>query len=245
MRDSRPSGRDRADARVVAGAWQAVNIIMVKVLRNRPSVATLPVILTGLSVIGLVSGCSGTQTAQSTGANPYSNAPSQNPERLAGIGSVTVVTVHGKIIAVDRSNKLVTFQSMRGKTITVQVDNPYNLAAAKPGEPFVARFYEIATIREMQPGELIPSASLQEGIVSAMPGQTPGAAFGNQLQIVATIDATNSEKSIVSIKGPDGSVETVAVSNPEILANVRLGDQVVITLSNVVAIALDKEPGAP
>jgi hypothetical protein len=210
--------------------------------------------LTGLCLTGLMSACSGTQTAQPAGAGLYSNASAPtvsapppagaSPGQVTGVGAATVVTVHGKIVSVDRPNKLVTLEGPGAKKITIRVDNPYNLAAAQPGVPFVARFYEIATIREKQPGESIPSASLQAGIISASPGQIPGAAVGKQVQLVVIIDAINRDKNTVAIKGPDGVVETVAVANPANLANVNVGDQIVITLTKVVTIALEKEPGA-
>ncbi len=135
----------------------------------------------------------------------------------------------------------VTIQGPGGKPLTIHVYNPYNLAAARPGEPFVARFYEIVSIRKKLAGEVIPTASLQQGIISASPGQTPGAAFGTQVQFVATIQAIDTVKNTVELKGPDGAVETVNVANPENLTQVKAGQEIVITLTNVVAIALEKE----
>ena len=121
--------------------------------------------------------------------------------------------------------------------------NPYNLEAAKPGEPFVARFYEIVTIRKKRPGETIPAVALDGGIVSAAPGQTPGAAVGSTVQVVATIVAINKEKKTVDLQGPDGVVETVNVANPANLRHVKVGNDIVITLTKVTAISLDKETG--
>ena len=241
-------------------------------------VITLPVILMGLFLIGLVSSCSGTPTAQpnpvqnnggnlppaeapapSTAgpmASPNSGAPAQavavasaatvapSQEHIVGIGSATVVTIHGKIVSVNRAKKLVTIEGPRGKRVTLHVYNPYNLAAAKPGEAFVVRFYEIVTIREKRPGESIAAASLEEGVVSAAPEQTPGAVIGKQVQLVATIDAINRDKETVTLKGPDGVVETTSVANPANLRYVKVGDEIVITLTNVVAIWLEKDSGA-
>ena len=161
-----------------------------------------------------------------------------------GVGSATVVTVHGKIVSVNRAKKVVTLEGPNGKRVTVHVYNPYNLAAAKAGEPFVAKFYEIVTIRKLKRGESLPAASLAEGIVSAAPGQTPGAAAGTTVQLSVTVDAIDKNKETVAVKGPDGSVETVKVANPANLKYVKVGDEIVITLSNVVSIWLDKEPGA-
>src|SRR5215469_8182312 len=109
-------------------------------------------------------------------------SPAALQEHLIGVGSATVITVHGTIVSVNRAKKLVTLQGPGGKKITLHVYNPYNLAAAKAGEPFVAKFYEIATIQKLPPGQSPPSPTLTAGIVSAAPGQTPGAAFGGQLQ---------------------------------------------------------------
>jgi hypothetical protein len=145
---------------------------------------------------------------------------------------------------VNRRKKLVTLEGSHGRQVTIHVYNPYNLAAAKPGEPFVAKFYEIATIRKKKPGEALPAASLTEGIVSAAPGQIPGAVAASSMRLTVTIDAIDKAKETVSVKGPDGSLETISVANPSNLNYVKVGDEIVITLSNVVAIALEKESGA-
>jgi hypothetical protein len=123
----------------------------------------------------------------------------------------------------------------------VHVYNPYNLAAAKPGEPFVAKFYEIATVQKLAPGQSPPAPSLTEGIVSAAPGQTPGAALGSQYQFAVTVDSIDKNDKAVSIKGPDGVVEVVDVANPEMLDQVQIGETIVVTLTDAVVISLDRE----
>jgi hypothetical protein len=180
--------------------------------------------------------------APASQSTPAAAAPAPSHEHLAGIGSATVVTVHGKIVSVDRAKKLVTLEGPRGKQVTLEVKNPYNLEAAKPGEPFVAKFYEIVTIRKKRPGETIPAVTLAEGIVSAVPGQTPGAVVGSSVQVVATIVAINKKKKTVDIQGPDGVVETVNVANPANLKLAKVGSEFVITLTKVTAISLAHEP---
>ena len=77
-----------------------------------------------------------------------------------------------------------------------------------------------------------------------MPGETPGGAVGNSVQLVATIVAINKQKKTVDLKGPDGAVETVKVAHPANLKHVKVGNDIVVTLTKVMAISLDKEPGA-
>jgi F0F1-type ATP synthase beta subunit len=56
-----------------------------------------------------------------------------------------------------------------------------------------------------------------------------------------TIDAIDENNKTISIKGSDGVVEIVAVANPDSLKQVQVGEQIVVTLIDVVAIAVDKE----
>jgi hypothetical protein len=180
--------------------------------------------------------------AASAAPSPAMTAPAQ--EHLIGVGSETVVTVHGKVVSVNRAKKLVTLEGPDGKQVTIHVYNPYNLEAAKAGVPFVAKFYEIVTVRKLMAGESLPSASVAEGIIGAVPGQTPGAAAGTRIQIVVTISAINVEKKTIEVKGPDGSFETVSVANSVSLKHVKVGEKIVITSTNVVAIALEADSPA-
>jgi hypothetical protein len=71
---------------------------------------------------------------------------------------------------------------------------------------------------------------------------TPGVVAGTQTQMVVTIDSIDKDKRTVAVEGPDGSVKTVGVANPANLKHVKVGDKIVVTLTNAVAIAL--EPGS-
>jgi hypothetical protein len=179
------------------------------------------------------------QSVQMNAASPAATPTGQ--EHLVGIASASVLTIHGTVVKVNRAKKLVTLEGPDGKQVTLHVYNPYNLAAAKAGVPFVAKFYEIATVRKKQPGESVPVASVAAGIATAMPGQVPGTIVGTRREIVVTVVAINVDEETVAVKGPDGSVETITVANPANLKYVKVGDQIVLTLTNVVAIVLEKE----
>ncbi|MGA7760176.1 MAG: hypothetical protein WCA59_00425, partial [Candidatus Binataceae bacterium] len=55
---------------------------------------------------------------------------------------------------------------------------------------------------------------------------------------VERVDAANQE---ITLKGPDGSLETIMVSNPYYRANIKVGDQVVLTRPQALALSLEKE----
>jgi hypothetical protein len=90
-----------------------------KILRNRakfefPLLATLMLALAG---------CAGTQSSPQASAPAESVAPA-SATPVAGIAAETVITVHGKIVAVDSASKQVTLQGPGGKTLTLTVNNP-------------------------------------------------------------------------------------------------------------------------
>jgi hypothetical protein len=77
---------------------------------------------------------------------------------------LSIIDFSGKIVSVDVPKSLVTIEGPEGRKVTFQVLNPDNLRAAKVGEPYNARFYEVTTIRKKKPGENVQSGSLSQGI---------------------------------------------------------------------------------
>jgi hypothetical protein len=163
---------------------------------------------------------------------------------VAAAGAASVLMIHGRIVAVDEQQKLITLQAASGKQVILHVLNPYTLVSAKPGDLLGAKFYEIASVQQLAPGQAPPAQSLTAGIVNAAPGDAPLAALVSQYQFTVTIDAIDKNDKTISINGSDGVVEVVNVANPERLEQVQAGEQIVVTLIDVVAIELDKENGS-
>jgi hypothetical protein len=209
-------------------------------LRNGSLIAAL---LVSALALCLLSGCSDTQTGAAGAPPTPPSASTQAPqETTPGIGAVSVLVVHGKIVSVDQEKKLITLEGPNGKRISLHANNPYNLAAAKAGESFVAKFYEITTFQKLMPGQQPPAPSLTAGFASAEAGQAPGAMLGAHLRFTVKIDAINKTDGTISVEGPDGVVETVKAANPENLDKVQVGDRVVVTLTDAVVLSLAKEP---
>jgi hypothetical protein len=163
---------------------------------------------------------------------------------LAPAHGASVTAVRGRIVSVDQENKFVTLQAAGGKQLILHVFNRDSLTAAQPGEPFIARFYEVASIQKFVPGQVPSAESLTAGIVNAAPDQTPGAPFGTQYEFAVTVEAIDRNDKTISIKGLDGIVEVVVVANPQNLDQIGTGEQIFVTLIDVVAVALDKDGGS-
>ncbi len=180
------------------------------------------------------------------GLTGYAWTQESTPAASAGGGeslrAATVLTIHGKIAAVDEAKKQVTLEA-NGKKVTFQVDNPYNLKAAKVGDPVVVRYYEVVSVRKKKKGEEVASVSLTEGIETAQSG-TPGAVAEQKATVLVTIADVDPENGSVTIKGPDGSTEKVKVRDPRVLKHLKAGEELVVTVTRATAIAIKKEPAA-
>ena len=158
------------------------------------------------------------------------------------VSAATVLTIHGKITAVDQAKKQVTLEA-NGKKVTLQVDNPYNLKNSKVGDPVVVRYFEVVSVRKKRKGEEVPAVSLSEGISTATSG-TPGAVAQEKATVLVTVAEIDAANGTVTIKGPDGSTEKVKPRDPRVLKRLKVGDELVVTVTRATAIAIDKEAAA-
>jgi len=150
---------------------------------------------------------------------------------------VNVLTVHGEIVSVDPTNRLVTLKGPTGNTFTLEARNEKNLEAVKAGDRVMVQYFEGVQIRKKKPGESVPAPSLKDGII----GGTLGKSLKAKRMIVASVERIDEAYQEVTLKGPDGSLETIMVTDPEYLKRIKVGDQVVITRIQALALSLNKE----
>jgi len=197
----------------------------------------LAISLSAILILGLGFNSGARAQSATAEATPAETAPE-------GVGSATVVTFHGKIVNVNPAKKQVTLEGPAGRRVTLDVRNPDNLGAAKVGEPFAARVYEVVTIRKKKPNENVESASLSEGIWTTNPGGAPGGSRAVHIKLLVTVDGIDEAHGTVTLKAADGSTETVKARNPQNLKRLKVGDELVISIYRAIAISLAKESGA-
>jgi len=191
----------------------------------------------------VLAGCAGTQSPPPA-STPAPSAPPPATAPVTGIAAETVITVHGKIVAVDVASKQVTLEGPGDKDITVTVNNQYNLQSLKAGDRYVAQFTESILIVGKGPSDKPPVATLAAGLWTANPGSTPGAVVARQAHLVVIVSAIDVADQRVTLQAPDGSTENIHVTNPDALQGVQIGDRIAITLTQSVAIALVPEAGS-
>jgi hypothetical protein len=159
-----------------------------------------------------------------------------------GVGSATVVTLQGKIVDVNTAEKQVTIEGPVGQKLTFTVLNPDNLRAAKVGEAYSARYYDIVTVRKKQPSETVQNA-VTAGAWTTNPLGVPGGSRAVQTTVLVTVAAIDRANGTVTVKAADGTTRTVKARNPDNLKLLKVSDELVIVEYEAVAISLQKQTG--
>lgn len=145
---------------------------------------------------------------------------------------------------IDHSTRIVTLKGPKGNTTTFRVsDEAKNLYQVKAGDFVDVKYYEAVAWQVMKPGSSPKGVTTASAVERAKKGESPKARMGSQVTIVADIEAIDKDGKHVTLKGPQGNSERVAVRNPKNLENVKVGDQVQITYTEAMAISV--EPASP
>ena len=138
---------------------------------------------------------------------------------------VNVLTFEGEIVAINPARRLVRLKGPQGKILTLQAESHEDLATHKVGERVLVRYFEGAQIAKEEPGAATAAQSLKDGMLAVDSGEQSG----KQHLLAASVDHVDAANQEVTLKGPDGSLKTIMVSNPDYLTELKADDRVVIT----------------
>jgi hypothetical protein len=151
-----------------------------------------------------------------------------------------VVTVKATVEAIDLDTRVVKLKGPKGNVFDLKVgEEAKNLPQVKVGDLVVVKYYESIAAEVKKPGEP-GGVTASGGLATAKPGEKPAGVVANQVTITATVEAIAPKKNNVTLKGPEGNSVRVKVQDPKNLKNVKVGDQVVITYTEALAISVEK-----
>jgi Cu/Ag efflux protein CusF len=145
--------------------------------------------------------------------------------------------------AVDQSTRMVTLKGPKGNSITFKAaDEVRNLAQLKVGDQVTFTYFQSVAVRVLKEGESFPKASESKSVSRAKKGETPGGEVEREKSFNFTINAIDKEAKNVTLIDKDGKLLTVQPLRPEKLDEVKLGDRLVVTYSDLYAVKV--EPAA-
>ena len=172
-------------------------------------------------------------------------AMAEHHEGEAVAGAVVVgekITRHGKVVSIDAETRTVVVEGEMGNKVAIvaPADSP-NFDQIKVGDPVVATYVEAVALAIAPVADAKPGASAAVVETTAAPGETPGAAMAEQVQLRAVVKAVDPKAGTVTLDVPEGGERTLKSSGAVELEKVKVGEQVSVTLTRALAISIDKK----
>lgn len=171
----------------------------------------------------------------STGAFAQATQGAAPPTVVKEMETVMTATV----AAIDLEKRIVTLKGEDGEVRDIKVgEEAVNLPQVKVGDLVTVKFYESIAVELIKPGTYAGTGE-KTAIVKAKPGEMPGGMVAKQVTVTATITAIDKQKSTITLKGPEGNMTKVKVQDPTNLEKVKVGDELMITYTEALAISVE------
>jgi hypothetical protein len=154
-----------------------------------------------------------------------------------------LVTLTASVEGIDYTNREVTLKGPLGNTVTFTVDKRVKrLDEVKVGDFVRADYYVsiAADVRKPTPEEEKKPLVFLDANGKAPPGTSPAAGGLRRFKVVTTIEGLDRTTETITVKGPLGNYLTARVLDPSRLTKVRIGDTIVVTYTEALAISLEK-----
>lgn len=151
--------------------------------------------------------------------------------------------MQGTITAIDKDTREVTILGAEGTMETfIAGDAIKRFDEIKVGDIISFEFYNyiLAEFRQPTEEELeTPLVVVAEG-GKAPEDMDPAAVLGAVVKAVVTVEVINIPEMLVTVKGPRGNYVTISVEDAALMEALQVGEVVVLTYAEAVALSLDK-----
>ncbi len=151
------------------------------------------------------------------------------------------VIVTAQVEAINHETREVTLRGPEGNTVSfVASEDARNLGQVEVGDIVVAEYVQTMSIEVFANDGYEPSAGNLVVAGRSEEGEMPALTAIDAIVVTATLEEINFETNTFKLKGPSGEIKEYEARNPENLKRVVIGDLVVITYTEAVAISVEK-----
>lgn len=172
--------------------------------------------------------------AIAVGAYMMLNKP--KPPVAAVAAQEAALLYDGEVTKIDATTRTITLKNQDGESTIVAGPEVKNFAEIKVGDRFDV-VYELAVAVELvkvkNPGAT--SEQVTTTTATAPQGDKPGMITTNTVTATANVEAIDTAKNTVSLKGPQGNIFKVKVKNADLLKDIAVNDQVKVVYIEAIA----------
>ncbi len=153
-----------------------------------------------------------------------------------------LVTVTASVQSIDYTNREVTLKGPLGNKVTFTVDQRVKrFNEVKVGDFVRADYYVsiAAEVRKPTPEEEKNPIIILDAAGKAPAGTSPAAGGLRRFKVVTTIEGLDRPTRTITVKGPLGNYLTARVMDPSRLTQVRIGENIMVTYTEALAISLE------
>ena len=160
-----------------------------------------------------------------------------------------LVSATATVQAIDHAKREVTLKGPLGNVITFTVDKRVKrLGEVKVGDEIAADYYVslAGELRAPTEEEKQNPVVILEAAARAPKGTEPAGGALHQIKVVTTVQGLDLPTQSVTLQGqgPMGYTATIRAKSVDNLKKLRLGDTIVVTYTEALAISLEKVPAS-
>ena len=151
------------------------------------------------------------------------------------------VIVTAMVEAINHETREVTLRGPEGKTVDfVASEDARNLPQVNVGDIVMAEYVQSMSIEVFANDGTVPGAGELAIAGRTEEGEMPGLTAIDAVVITAIVEEINIEANTFKLKGPSGEIKEYTARDPENLKKAEVGDLVVITYTEAIAISVEK-----
>ena len=160
------------------------------------------------------------------------------------ISASQAVQMTAVVEAIDYETREVVLRGPEGNTKTITASpEEKNLDQVKPGDRVNVEFIQNISIEVFANDGTEPGTGSMSAVTRAEKGQEPGMAAMDTKIVTAIVEAINIEANTFKLRWPDGTIAEYEARNPENLKKADVGDLVVITYTEAIAVSVESASG--
>jgi hypothetical protein len=148
--------------------------------------------------------------------------------------------IKATVEAIDLDTRVITLKGPKGRQIVLRVEERVrNLPQVQIGDEVIVRYHESVglQLRQTNPGD--PTAAEESTPLGTEPEQNPVSGAARQFTVAAYVEAVSPKEKTVTLKGPEGNLVDLYVRDPNVLASLTAGDNVVATYTEAAAVSIE------
>ena len=150
------------------------------------------------------------------------------------------MNISAVVEAIDHESRVVTVRKPDGVLITFTAsEEARNLDQVSVGDVLYAEYVRTVSIEVMANEGREPNTAELSAMARTEKGEMPGAMAVDAMVITATVEEINIEANTFKLKGPEGNINEYVARNPDNLKRASVGDLVVITVAESVALVVE------